>query len=572
MKILFLISALLLGLAVAVPRITIKGQRMYDDTGKQFFCRGVAYAPNPTSLTADPLGNLTAIRRDIPILKSLNVNCIRIYQFFAFSKVETAMNLLNDAGIYVILDLYDPNDNINRDQPEWSTYLFQIFQAKIDLVAPYPNLLGILAGNEVTNTIATTPAAAYVKAAIRDIKAYIKKKYTYKIPIGFSTADAGDLRDNLQNYNACGGDDVSVDFYGVNIYRWCSNNNNPQDTYQAVVNDYSRYPVPTILTEFGCILAGKTRFVRQFTDVPYIFGNPMNTEFSGAIAYEYHTSASALRPEGSYGIVDFSQGESVATLNQEGRNLRDQYAKIVNITGTQSMAEYVPNPKTIACPTKSSSWLVNSTVLPPVADVDRCICLNNQFQCRTKVQNPADITINYAKQLTGVLDYICGNNQIFCANLLTDATAGTYGRYSMCAPLIRASLIMNYQYLNSSQCEFGQDANFQEFIQDTPEASGVCKNYGDSASLEAIGIQPTENTINPITDSDTNRASFNSVPSTVRDVPTSASGSSDNGGNTNPSSNQDGNGQTNTITSFTASASTVASFSVLIAGTFLALM
>ena len=83
------------------------------------------------------------------------------------------MKLLSDAGIYLISDLSDPTQSIDRSDPTWLTSLYSRYTSVIDELSQYNNTIGFFAGNEVANTIATTDSAAFVKAAVRDMKKYI---------------------------------------------------------------------------------------------------------------------------------------------------------------------------------------------------------------------------------------------------------------------------------------------------------------------------------------------------------------------------------------------------------------
>lgn len=65
-----------------------------------------------------------------------------------------------------------------------------------------------------------TDAAPYVKAAVRDCKAYMKSKGGRYIPMGYSAADIASIRPMLQNYLACPPEDAALDFFAVNIYEW----------------------------------------------------------------------------------------------------------------------------------------------------------------------------------------------------------------------------------------------------------------------------------------------------------------------------------------------------------------
>lgn len=78
----------------------------------------------------------------------------------------------------------------------------------------YQNVIGFLAGNEVTDNVNNTEASAYVKAAVRDSKKYIRDSNTINrwIGIGYVTNDHKDIRLELAQYFACDAIDDTVDF------------------------------------------------------------------------------------------------------------------------------------------------------------------------------------------------------------------------------------------------------------------------------------------------------------------------------------------------------------------------
>jgi len=76
---------------------------------------------------------------------------------------------------------------------------------------------------EVVTNPAGIDASPYVKAAVRDTKAYMSNmvaKGGRYIPIGYSAADIATIRPMFQDYLACGPESVSIDFFAVNIYEW----------------------------------------------------------------------------------------------------------------------------------------------------------------------------------------------------------------------------------------------------------------------------------------------------------------------------------------------------------------
>lgn len=133
------------------------------------------------------------------------------------------MNILANYGIYLILDIDTFNTTIVQTSPTWDYYQLRSYEHVIAAFAQYDNLLGFFAGNEIVNEPAGTVASPYVKASVRDAKAFIKSQGYRAIPVGYSAADIAEIRPDFQNYLVCndGATNVEaseIDFFGLNIY------------------------------------------------------------------------------------------------------------------------------------------------------------------------------------------------------------------------------------------------------------------------------------------------------------------------------------------------------------------
>jgi hypothetical protein len=72
------------------------------------------------------------------------------------------------------IDLSLPvNGSIDRASASWSTNLLDLYINTIDAFSKYDNVLAYNVGNEVVIATNGTDVAAYIKAAARDIKAYL---------------------------------------------------------------------------------------------------------------------------------------------------------------------------------------------------------------------------------------------------------------------------------------------------------------------------------------------------------------------------------------------------------------
>ena len=194
--------------------------------------------------------------------------------------------MLTDAGIYVISDLGEPSNSINRDTPEWNAAVYARYTAVVDSLANYTNTLGFFAGNEVSNAPNNTVASAFVKAAVRDVKAYIVQKNYRPIGVGYATND-DETRTELANYFNCGPAADSIDFWGYNIYSWCGESSYEDSRYETRTEEFSSYNVPAFFAEYGCIEVKP----RLFDEVQALYGSDMTEVWSGGIVYMYFQEA-----------------------------------------------------------------------------------------------------------------------------------------------------------------------------------------------------------------------------------------------------------------------------------------
>jgi 1,3-beta-glucanosyltransferase GAS1 len=220
-------------------------------------------------------------------MKQLQTNTIRVYAIDPTKDHSTCMNLLQQNGIYVIADLGEPSLSINRDNPAWNDDLYNRYTAVVDALQSYTNVIGFFAGNEVSNNNTNTGASAFVKAAVRDTKAYIKSKGYRTMGVGYATNDDAEIRENMANYFNCGDPSEAIDFWGYNIYSWCGDSSYTESGYDKRVAEFSNYSVPSFFAEYGC----NTVQPRKFTEVQALFGDNMTSVFSGGIVYMWFQEA-----------------------------------------------------------------------------------------------------------------------------------------------------------------------------------------------------------------------------------------------------------------------------------------
>ncbi|KAJ6258890.1 1,3-beta-glucanosyltransferase gel1 [Drechslerella dactyloides] len=322
--------------------ITIKGNAFYAGNDR-FYVRGVDYQPGAASDPKDPLADPKICGRDIPALKDLGVNAIRVYIIDSAANHDECMKQLSDAGIYLILDVNTPRQSISRANPSGSyneVYLQHVF-GTMDVFSKYANTMAFFAGNEVVDKPDNTAAATYVKATVRDMKAYQKARKLRAIPVGYSAADVTSNRQLIAEYMNSGPDAERVDFHAYNDYSWCGTGSSfTFSGYDQKVKNYTDYGIPTFLSEFGC-----NKFLpRTFPEIEAIYSTQMTGVFSGGLVYEW------TQEENKFGLVKVSQDLKSIELMDDYKNLKSQYQKTPNPNGDAG-ATLTPG-KASKCPSK----------------------------------------------------------------------------------------------------------------------------------------------------------------------------------------------------------------------------
>lgn len=383
--------------AVKVEPIEMRDRHFfYKTSGEPFFIKGVDYQPGGSAkfkAGADPLSNWETCSRDIYLFQQLGINTIRVYSVDPDVDHDPCMTLLAQAGIYLVLDVNSPleEQHLNNEEP-WTTYtpnyLEHIFKV-IDVFSGYANTLAFLAGNEVIFDKKSAEASPnYVKAVVRDMKAYITKHVGRVIPVGYSNADDLDFRTSLAAYLECG-ETGYIDFFGVNSYQWCGDNTFEGSGYDKLVEDYTDYSLPVFFTEFGCNESPP----RRWQEVGALYSDKMTNVFSGGLVYEFSQESN------NYGLVDIKNG-NVKT--------RDDYKRLVaaykKVTGTKIPSGATKPKRPATCPDEDDDVFENikanhtlPTTLGQEFIDDGVKVTRGKFTTLNSMQTKYDITMDGSK-------------------------------------------------------------------------------------------------------------------------------------------------------------------------------
>ncbi|GME70207.1 unnamed protein product [Ambrosiozyma monospora] len=440
-----------------VSPVVIKGTKLfYNDTGSQFYVKGLTYQPESTEnqSTIDPLANSRSCERDIPNLMDLHTNVLRVNYIDPTANHSACMNMLMSAGIYVLVDLNEPQLSIT-DQLSWTTSLYSRYTSVVDSLARYNNVLGFFIGDESSSSDSkVSQAAPYLKAAVRDVKKFINDRGYRQIPVGF----AGNLKGGaaLSDFFTCGDDDSSrVDFYGYNDNNWCGSrlNSSSAPYYKSDYNRSSLHPNPTVNSSFSLT---STNALSNM-DVPIFFSdygcyNERTRQFNETSALYSDSMTSFLSGGVSGSYFQTSDGHGLIKVNETGIHKTAEFWKyILKITSIHpNYTEFDEMPSSVKHPSCSLE-IGNFTVLPPTPDSNICSCLYDSLQCVSSSAFPSNADITISSSQLSKLDTLCeGTN---CDAIYSDPVKGVFGNFSFCSTGQKLSFVYNKYYLLNGVCD-----------------------------------------------------------------------------------------------------------------------
>ncbi|KAL9098131.1 MAG: hypothetical protein Q9163_006153 [Psora crenata] len=351
--------------STSTPTISAVGSKFFFSNGTQYYIKGVAYQLTPD----DPLIDADQCKRDAKQMADLGANTIRVYHVDPAANHDGCMSAFADVGIYLFVDLDTFSTQFDQDNPYWNQTQQAAFEAVLDTFHGYDNLAGVFVANEAMTRLNGSDTAPFIKAAIRDMKAYCRGKNYRSIPIGYSGADIPSLRPMLQNYLACGSNPAdAADFFSLNVYEWCGKSSFPGSGYNQLVANATDLQIPIFISETGC----REVKPRLFDDQDSIFGHEMSGSWSGAIIYEW------LEETNDYGLVSYGakvdpsdptaldgyprSGEP-SPVSPDYSNLKAHWATLhptgVALSAYSASASQL---KPVACPSSTANgWIVDPT-------------------------------------------------------------------------------------------------------------------------------------------------------------------------------------------------------------------
>lgn len=196
-------------------------------------------------------------------------------------------------------------------------------------------------------------SAPYIRAAVRDMKAFRDARGYRLIPIAYSQWDSPYLKKTAVDYLTCGEYADSIDLFGLNLFYSCG------EDLPLMYHEFVEAQIPVLLSEIGCY---DTEEFRNFSEIADTLGlgskgGDYLDVFSGGIVYDWPNDTA------NWGVVQYPDESFTGTPIPLSHytNLASIFLS-VSPTGTAASAYDVAKSSSPACPTQndgSASWMVD---------------------------------------------------------------------------------------------------------------------------------------------------------------------------------------------------------------------
>jgi hypothetical protein len=286
--------ALAMAAIPSTPLVKFDGYNMTVN-GEPFVIKGINYSPSPiNSVTydwpwgdyfqdgADDFSKFKEIQdRDIPLLKAMGVNCIKVYSMTGFFwsdefdrahlKHEHFYNALAEAGIYVVVQVDTTSTVIkNYNDDIWINGTHKMekndlgkterccaqWQVVINEAKDYPAVIGYCLGNEWIGDFKASDTESFKKAnaMLGQVKKLDKDRFTtISCGDGQVLVDNGDVTEKYESPMYYQDKTMTnLDVWGVNPYRGTLNTGYDDLFCKIYTNKQYTSTKPLLLTEWGC--------------------------------------------------------------------------------------------------------------------------------------------------------------------------------------------------------------------------------------------------------------------------------------------------------------------------------
>lgn len=274
----------------------------------------------PGTIAKSPINPLSEdwlpqLKKDIPLFHQLGINTIFVKHDDPTHSPEPALKLLQNAGIYVLLELYT-NINFKEDyrqitpidlQALYSPVKIRKNLAVVQQTAPFPNLLGYTISQFHTWSRPSTKLAALHRAAVRDTKLFLQKLGAPRhIPVGASMSSNQQFRLQALQYMSAGSPEERADFMTFGVYDWVGPSSFQISGWRNMLQAFEHFPVPILWGEYGTAYSGRKRILDE---VDCLYSPDMTGVVSGGFLHTFGGTDPKRTPNGRESDSDDSDDD-----------------------------------------------------------------------------------------------------------------------------------------------------------------------------------------------------------------------------------------------------------------------
>ncbi|KAF2109351.1 Glucanosyltransferase-domain-containing protein [Lophiotrema nucula] len=491
--VLWVIVALLDNVVAEADPIIVKGSHFfYKTNGTQFLVRGIGYQSSNTgdfvNQYQDILADGPTCQRDIPYLKELNTNVVYFFNQDPSRDHSACMNAFADAGIYVITFLEGLERGWYFETITWNVAMLDQFKKVVDNMAQYTNTLGFY----LSRSLATPYTGQYdplMKAAVRDIKNYIRDKNYRQIPVGYFASNANVTSLGYQkDFMACT-DDVQThpDFIGITLVSNQTTDCTNATSIEPLVELFKNTTIPVFVGAYGCnnlqLEANAKNDTREWPETAVIYNQKTIEVLSGGIAFEFFQNP-RLDGWANQGLVVVQGGTVTRTpgFKTLAKAMANTNPNLLNA------ANYTPSAILPPCPTKNVFWNAEP-VIPATPNDDLCSCMFKTLSCvasPTVLQNMTTYNGTGEAWATNVTATCEGTDtKENCAGITANGTLGYFGAFSGCNEGQIYSWTTNNYFQRHGEGSCDMDGTAQ--LQDLAPSDAKCEFLLDQVGSEGTG-------------------------------------------------------------------------------------
>jgi hypothetical protein len=212
------------------------------------------------------------------------------------------MQLLQDAGIYVLVDMQVPGSSSFDSGVDKYTYFgessLSFWNSIVDSLHQFTNVLGFV----VSLTGDRANIAYYLalfRSHVRDVKAHIKSQKYREIPVGADAWGNGALP--VLDFMTCGSPETAIDFLSLlppSMDSFLSENSSSlTSVFYKMADDYKNASVPIVLS-YG----HEANSSQDFGEIQTLYSAPVTDVFSGVNIMEWIQNDSGVTDMGMTSI------------------------------------------------------------------------------------------------------------------------------------------------------------------------------------------------------------------------------------------------------------------------------